>query len=194
MYKEKENTSQKILSTALECLSVKGYANVSMRDIANEAGVALSQLTYHYKSKEGLFTEVVNQMINKYLREIESKLSNEYSPEKNFSTLVLYFKDLIRKKPEQLKLFFDFSSQALWNPLFAEQLNRLFGNIVDLIEKEILTEYMKSGKGKRFFGYSAGSVAKLIIGAIYGASLQIVLDTGQDKDMEALDFAEFLLY
>jgi len=43
---KKANQSERILQTAFECISSKGYANVSMRDIADEAGVALSQLMY----------------------------------------------------------------------------------------------------------------------------------------------------
>jgi len=64
---EKISQSKKILQTAYQCLSTRGYANVSMRDIADEAGVALSQLNYYYKNKEGLFTEVVKMMMNQYL-------------------------------------------------------------------------------------------------------------------------------
>ena len=53
--KEKRiNQSKKILLTAFECISSKGYANTSMRDIADAAEVALSQLNYHYKNKEDL--------------------------------------------------------------------------------------------------------------------------------------------
>lgn len=41
------NPAQKILLAAYDCLSTRGYANVTMRNIADEAGVALSQLTYY---------------------------------------------------------------------------------------------------------------------------------------------------
>lgn len=64
---DKLNQSEKILLAAFKCISSKGYANVSLRDIADEAGVVLSQLNYYYKNKEGLFTEVVKMMIGKYL-------------------------------------------------------------------------------------------------------------------------------
>ena len=37
----KDTQREKILMTALQCLSDKGYANTSMRNIANAAGVAL---------------------------------------------------------------------------------------------------------------------------------------------------------
>ena len=56
---------------SFECISTKGYANVSMRDIAMRQ-VVLSQLNYYFKNKEGLFKEVVRMMIDKYLRDIEN--------------------------------------------------------------------------------------------------------------------------
>ena len=50
--KKKDNQYELILQTAFECISTKGYANVSMRDVAEKARVALSQITYHYKNKD----------------------------------------------------------------------------------------------------------------------------------------------
>jgi len=50
-----QTQSGKILLAAYSCISTSGYANVSMRNIADEAGVVLSQLNYYYKNKEGLF-------------------------------------------------------------------------------------------------------------------------------------------
>jgi AcrR family transcriptional regulator len=53
-----------------------------MRDIADAAGVALSQLNYHYKNKEGLFIEVINLTIENYLKELECYLNVGISPQK----------------------------------------------------------------------------------------------------------------
>ena len=50
----RENSHDKILDAAFRLLSKKGYANVSMRDIAAEAQVALGLLTYHFRTKENL--------------------------------------------------------------------------------------------------------------------------------------------
>lgn len=83
---EKENPSQKILATAFECLASKGYANVSMRDIAGEAGVALSQLNYYYKNKQGLFTQVIDRMIRQSLHEIEGILNSAGSPKEKLDS------------------------------------------------------------------------------------------------------------
>ena len=113
---EKENPSQKILATAFECLASRGYANVSMRDIAGEAGVALSQLTYYYRNKQGLFTQVIDRMIRQYLHEIEDILTSAANPKERMALLVRYFKKLIREQPKLLMLFIDFTAQAYGFP------------------------------------------------------------------------------
>lgn len=186
---EKANPSQKILMTAFECLSTRGYANVSMRDIANESGVALSQLTYYYKNKEGLFTEVINMMIHQYLHEIEDSLKSAAGAKEKIASLVRYFKELIRDKPKLLRLFIDFTAQALWLPSFGEQVDSLFNNLTEIIEGNILTD---TEIGKSLQEYSSRSIARLILGTLYGTSIQIMLGSDKDSAFESLNLAESL--
>ena len=42
-----ENARERIKATTFELLAARGYSNVSLRDIAAEAGVALSQIAYY---------------------------------------------------------------------------------------------------------------------------------------------------
>ncbi|NPV89661.1 MAG: TetR/AcrR family transcriptional regulator [Firmicutes bacterium] len=187
---DKTNPSEKILITAFECLSTRGYANVSMRNIAEEAGVALSQLTYYYKNKEKLFIEVINMMTLQYLHEIEGNLESVTGEKEKLASLVRFFKELIRDKPKLLKLFIDFIAQALWIPSFREQLDSLFTELTEVVERNLLT-YTKINK--RYLGYSPQTVAKLVLGALLGTSIQIILGSDRDSAFESLNLAESLL-
>jgi len=187
---EKTSQSQKILQTAFHCLSTKGYANVSMRDIADEAGVALSQLHYYYKNKEGLFTEVIKMMMHQYLHEVEDKLKSTPNTKEKISSLVRYFNELIRKKPELLKLFIDFTAQSLWLPSFRKQLKSLFSDLSEMIEKSILAG---TAINKNLLEYSSKSVAKLVLGALYGTSIQIMLDPEEEKTFDSLNMIGIIL-
>jgi AcrR family transcriptional regulator len=187
---DKTNPSEKILITAFECLSTRGYANVSMRNIAEEAGVALSQLTYYYKNKEKLFIEVINMMILQYLHEIESNLESATDEKEKLASLVRFFKELIRDRPNLLKLFIDFIAQALWIPSFKEQLDSLFRELTEIIERNLLTDPKIK---KRYLEYSPKTVAKLILGALLGTSIQIILGSDRDSAFDSLNLAESLL-
>jgi len=186
----KANISEKILMTAFECLSTRGYANVSMRNIADNAGVALSQLTYYYKNKEKLFTEVINVMMDQYLREIEDNIKSAKDAKEVIASLVRFFKELIMDNPKLLRLFIDFTAQALWIPSFREQLDGLFNDLTEIIERNLLIDTKISNSS---LGYSPKSIAKLILGALFGTSIQIILGTDKESAFESLNLAESLL-
>jgi AcrR family transcriptional regulator len=182
----KVNPSERILLTAFECLSTRGYANVSMRNIADEAGVALSQLTYYYKNKENLFTEVINMMMDQYLKEIKSTLESTTDVKDKIASLVKFFKELIRNKPDLLRLFIDFTAQALWVPSFREQLDSLFNDLTEIIERNLPIDTIVN---RNSLGYSPKSIAKLLFGALFGTSIQIILGSDRDSAFESLNLA-----
>lgn len=170
--KKKIKQSETILNTAFKCLSFSGYANVSMRDIAKESGVALSQLNYYYNNKEGLFTEVIKVMAEQYIGEIERLLKSKGNSKEKLSRLKDYFKSVIKEKPELLRLFIDFSAQALWIKAFREQLMELNKKLSEIIEIHII----RSSEDTRSIKYSAKSLSRLLLGALFGTSLQVLLE------------------
>jgi Transcriptional regulator len=186
----KEDTSLKILNAAFECLSTNGYANVSMRNIADEADVALSQLAYYYKNKENLFSEVIKMMMDQYLNEIEATIKSTSDEKDKLASLVRYFKELIRYDPKLLRLFIDFTAQALWIPSFRKQLDSFFNAITEIIERNLSVDTIAN---KSLLGYSPKCVSKLVFGALFGTSIQIILGSDQDSAFESLNLAENLL-
>ncbi|MBC7473140.1 MAG: TetR/AcrR family transcriptional regulator [Candidatus Sericytochromatia bacterium] len=69
------NTEEKIIEVALELFSNKGFANSSMREIAEKVGIKASSIYNHFKSKE----EILLKLINYYSTsdEILSSISEE---------------------------------------------------------------------------------------------------------------------
>ena len=183
------NPSRKILSTAIACLSEKGYANVSMRDIASESGVALSQLTYYFKNKEGLFTEVIHEMMAQYLQEMEDTMKSAVGAKAKTASLISYFKDLVKEKPKLLRLFIDFTAQSLWVPSFREQVDHLFCRLTEMIEENILKDTEMSAN---LDGYSSASIARYILGALYGTSIQIMLGSDKTSAFESFQLTDSL--
>jgi AcrR family transcriptional regulator len=186
----KANQSQKILWTAFHCLSSKGYANVSMRDIAEEAGVALSQLNYHFKTKEGLYMEVIRMMMQQFLLEVDEELKSVTDSKEKIGSLIGYFNRLLRKRTELFRLFLDFTAQSIWVPNFKSLLKELFQNLSEIIEKHILTDENMNGRREQ---YSPKSLSKLILGALYGTSVQILLEFEEEHDFASLDLVEMIV-
>ncbi len=61
----KRYIKEDIRNTARRLFNERGYANVSMRDIAEVLGISVGNLTYHYRLKEELLEAVVLE-IRKY--------------------------------------------------------------------------------------------------------------------------------
>jgi AcrR family transcriptional regulator len=59
------DTRDKILRAAFSVLSRQGYENTSIKDIAEEAGVAQGLVHYHYKSKQHLVLAVLDFVCQK---------------------------------------------------------------------------------------------------------------------------------
>ncbi len=55
----KKDIKNEILETALRLFREQGYANISMRNIADALGMSVGNLTYHFKKKEDLIEAVI---------------------------------------------------------------------------------------------------------------------------------------
>ena len=180
---ENLNQSQKILNAAFKCISERGYASVSLRDIADEAGVVLSQLNYYYKNKEGLFTEIIKTLAQQYLNEIEDNLKKGETEKEKMMHLIEYFQEMLKEKPELFKLLFDLTSMALWSESFKELLNDLFNNVVNLIETYIINDF----SDERILKYkSPVTLSRMMLGTLFGMSIQVILANGEEDMIDSL--------
>lgn len=184
----KLNQSEKILLAAFKCIASKGYANVSLRDIADEAGVILSQLNYYYKNKDGLYTEVIKMMVQKYLLEIDKCLDMEKTPKERLKSLINYFREMLKYNPELFKLLYEFTGMAMWSTSFSGLLSNLFKEVSSMIEKYIVANIsLESLKG-----YSPKSLSRMILGSMFGIAIQVILDREGDDLPEALNSMQIL--
>lgn len=187
---DKLSQSQKILNAAYKCISTKGYANVSLRDIANEAGVVLSQLNYYFGNKEGLFTEVIKMMINKYLHEINEALNIGETAHDKMASLIKFFKEMLINNPELFRLLYDLTGLAMWSSSFNSLLSNLFNKLSNIIEEKIL---IKDNLNNDLTNYSSKSLARMILGAIFGMAIQVILDSDERDIPDALDAIQIIL-
>lgn len=191
MLSDTENVSQRdrIIKAAFKCIASKGYANISLRDIADEAGVVLSQLNYYYKNKEGLFTEVIKVLSKKYLTEMEDELRKSNLAKERLKSIIDYFKKTLKERPEFFKLLYDITGMALWSSSFGRLLQIMYGNLSNLIEKYITNDdFYKNHKNK----YSSKALSQMILGTLVGTTIQIILNPDENST-DSLNAIELIL-
>jgi AcrR family transcriptional regulator len=69
-----ERTKDRILNAAERLFSERGIDGVSMREIASAAGVQLAMISYHFRTKEGLYRAVFQRRVDPITGERISKL------------------------------------------------------------------------------------------------------------------------
>ena len=65
-YRKGEETRARILAVALAAFGNSGFASVTTRQIAKEAGVNLPALTYYFGNKRGLYLACAHAIVARY--------------------------------------------------------------------------------------------------------------------------------
>lgn len=117
---------ERILVAAVELFASKGYAATSVREIVSAAGVTPPVLYYHFRSKEGLFLELMRGSWAEFGRELDAAREREATARERLSGLCQRMLALLRLKlgvvrlmyavyygPPQGAPFFDFDTYHL---------------------------------------------------------------------------------
>ncbi|MFN3259062.1 MAG: TetR family transcriptional regulator [Pikeienuella sp.] len=75
-----ENRREAALAAAAELIGRRGYAGVSMRDIAEAVGMLPGSLYYHFPSKEALFLEVHEAAVAAFHAALDRSLEGVEAP------------------------------------------------------------------------------------------------------------------
>lgn len=72
---ESEDTGERLIAAAKLIFAEKGFAGATVKEIADEAGVNVSLISYHFKGKEGLLRACVEKFGRERLQESETILT-----------------------------------------------------------------------------------------------------------------------
>jgi AcrR family transcriptional regulator len=92
--KDSADTKRKIMATAFELFGRFGYEGTSIRHIAQECGVNLAAVNYHFHNKENLFWEI---MIETY-KEVDTDLLEMKKSSQTTLEMSLMIYDYFRKE------------------------------------------------------------------------------------------------
>ena len=98
----KENSRSRILESALQIFSTKGFEGASVSDIVQAAGVTKPTLYYFFTNKEGLYKAVWKENFDDFLKNL--KVASDYKPKQE-----VYYKDVYPVLCGVVKVFFDFA-------------------------------------------------------------------------------------
>lgn len=86
--REKERHRAEILEAAERIFAQKGYRSATVEEIAKEAEFSIGALYTFFKSKEELYSRVIEKFINEFLTEFQEKVQAAEDPAKAIAALI----------------------------------------------------------------------------------------------------------
>lgn len=164
-----EVTAERILDAAFKSIAEHGCGAVTLRGIAEEAGVVLSQLNYYYGNKDSLFVAVMKRMQQEYMHAVDERLRGHATLEGQIMALVDYNRFVLDTSPNTYRNFLEFSNFAMTSSTFRNEIADFTSEIVELIESRIVRPGLKNRAASSF---SVAEVTRFILSASFGIALQ----------------------
>jgi AcrR family transcriptional regulator len=131
-----------ILRVATKLFSEKGYRNTAIAELAKLTGVAEGTIFYHFKTKEGLFLAILDNIRQTLISEFEG-FFREKTFESGLEMLegsIFFYLYLVGTKEELFLILhrYDAYELAQVNPVFRKNFSTIYNFILDTLERAIL--------------------------------------------------------
>ena len=157
-----------LLAAAERVVTRNGYASTSLKDIAEEAGVAQALLHYYFQSKEELLAEVVMAIDNEVHSAWKAAVATIDDPLRRIAVGLDTAAAKCAERPEFFQLLSDLQAAAFTNPVVKVRLRELSDRFLEdvVLEVERIAAELPM---------PPEALASAIAGAIDGIALQSVL-------------------
>lgn len=164
-------TRQKILRAAFTTLSRQGYENTTVKDIAEQAGVAVGLVHYHFKSKQRLVLAVLAMCC------AEMKLPDYQDAVRGALDAFEQFKAMLRSRHDVHSLYVQLIGVGLHDPEVGAGIREFIRQdraSVEAVAREVVAQRgIDSGQGDP------------LAAAVWGGALGIMIQSLVDPEFDA---------
>lgn len=169
-------TADALLEVALELFSTRGYADVTIQEIAQRTNTTYSLTYYYFKNKEELFHAAVAYSIDQAIENYKQLKERHSSPveliDDWFASNIAYAESLKRA----VKIMFEFSEKRDGSPSVASYVEYFYE-----FERSLLADCLRRGAEQGIFECespeaTAAFVSTHIDGIFHGALVRPGLD------------------
>jgi AcrR family transcriptional regulator len=135
--KEREDRQNLIIDAAERVFSTKPFNKVSMREIADEAGIAPSSMYTYFPNQESLFVEATIRDSNRLADSMELMFdrSENDDPARILDRVIEAFIDYISQNDSYFRMMVIFMTVGSLNPESLQKLNEVVRRGFDLFER-----------------------------------------------------------
>jgi AcrR family transcriptional regulator len=134
---EPKSVTERVLDSAEKVLLHHGYAGFSTRRVAQEANIALGNLTYHFPTKAELVRALIDRLMSKYLEYFEDFLR---TPSKGLEALVRW---LLEEAPddESMRLFREIWAMALHDDIVRQSIDDFYDRMIERVTDTLIAAH-----------------------------------------------------
>jgi AcrR family transcriptional regulator len=127
---------EQIVAAATAVIGRRGYANTSLKDVAQEAGIAPGLLHYYFPSKEELLLDVVGGLEEALMREWREAVAGIADPLERVTAAVDSAVATCAQEPEFFRLMFELFAVGLDRPAIRVRTQSMLERFVEQIRAE----------------------------------------------------------
>lgn len=139
---KRDGKKRKIAASALEALKELGYANTSLRDIADKSDLSLGMLHYYFEDR----TDLIIYCVQIYKQDFVRILKEALAAAEGRDQVVTAFSDALVTSiiDDQMthRLWYDIRSQAMFDETFRPVVAEIEAMLIDLVR----LAFEKSGR------------------------------------------------
>ena len=166
---------EQIVRATVRCLSRDGYARLTMKRVAREAGVSQGILHYYFRDKRAILVATLEAVVGDLDRRVaDAQRRGGRDARSRLAALVAVCVDTAVRRRELWAVFIEFWGEMLHDRRLAEINAELYARMRGLVGA-LVAQGVREGRFRRVDAREAGAV---VLGLVDGVSLQVLFDPG----------------
>lgn len=101
------STKERIIKVTMEIIAAEGFQNVTIRKIANRAGVNLAAVNYHYGCKDAVINEALKTVTVQLMNAFLCLKKEELDPQIRLECFIKEYSEVLFEYPDIIKIVID---------------------------------------------------------------------------------------
>ncbi len=165
-----------ILNSAIKVFAKKGFEAARMEDISKTAKLSVGGVYWYYKSKEDIILAIMEQLIDKDVKELRTLLEAEGTVR---ARLQVYIEVSIAAAQEYIPISYELYSLAQRNTKVRNHIRAFLHTYLGVLE-----QFIQQGIDRKEFKSVNARAAALTLAAVYEGTLELTMLDPQQVDAQ----------
>lgn len=170
--RKEEQRKREIRAAATRCFVKNGYESTRLLDIAKEAGLSKGGVYFHYRAKDQLFHDILENHLQRLRDRWAFVPASDRPADRTLGRLVVAHLKTLEDEPNETRLFNLLVSMSTQDEAFRGKLERAMLTLTSLY-RDVIERGIRDGI---FAAVDARHAASSVLAMIHGLGFQTALD------------------